>query len=299
MCAPECQICLDIYGINVNHIKAPKFLSCGHSICKECLEGIIRKSTENFILCPFCKEEIEKKQNVNNYITNKQLIQLVNEAFGLPKEESDNLEINKKSNIFNIISLGSSSIGKTSILYRLLNEKFEDDYKATTPSDKTFPYFVKYKGQKYQLFFYDTCGQERFMQILPKNYLRKSDGVFFVFDLGNKDSFNDLKNWYELYKNEKGEENVVGVLLGNKCDELSKIDYEEIKKFADEHNLEYLETSSKLDKKIKKAIAVLLEQMIESKALYNSLRSINTKDETIIKLSPKEFEIESIFKSLC
>ena len=85
MCAPECQICLDIYGINVNHIKAPKFLSCGHSICKECLKGIIQKSTENFILCPFCKEEIEKKSNVNNYITNKQLIQLVNEAFGLPK----------------------------------------------------------------------------------------------------------------------------------------------------------------------------------------------------------------------
>ena len=102
------------------------------------------------------KEEIEKKSNVNSYITNKQLIQLVNEAFGLPKEESYNSEINKKSNIFNIISLGSSSVGKTSILYRLLNEKFEDDYKATMPSDKTFPYFVKYKGQKYQLFFYDT-----------------------------------------------------------------------------------------------------------------------------------------------
>ena len=124
MCAPECQICLDIYGINVNHIKAPKFLSCGHSICKECLEGIIQKSTENFILCPFCKEEIEKKSNVNNYITNKQLIQLVNEAFGLPKEESYNSEINKKSNIFNIISLGSSSVGKTSILKRLLTGNF-------------------------------------------------------------------------------------------------------------------------------------------------------------------------------
>ena len=178
MCAPECQICLDIYGINVNHIKAPKFLSCGHSICKECLEGIIRKSTENFILCPFCKEEIEKKSNVNNYITNKQLIQLVNEAFGLPKEESYNSEINKKSNSFNIISLGSSCVGKTSILYRLLTGNYEDKYRATVYAEVPIQYFVKYKGQKYQLFFYDTGGQERFMQSLPKNYLRKSDGVF-------------------------------------------------------------------------------------------------------------------------
>ena len=163
----------------------------------------------------------------------------------------------------------------------------------------SIPYFVKYKGQKYKLFFYDSGGQEKFMQSLPKSYMRKSDGVFFVFDLGNKQSFEDLKNWYKLYKDEKGEENVVGVLLGNKCDQPSQIDYQEIKKFANDYNLEYLETSSKLDKKIKKAIAVLLEQMIESKALYNSLRSINTKDETIIKLGPNKLEIESIFKSLC
>ena len=146
MCAPECQICLDIYGINVNHIKAPKFLSCGHSICKECLEGIIRKSTENYILCPLCKGKTEKKPDVNNYITNKQLIKLVNEAFRLPKEDSDNSEKNKKIVSYNIISLGSSGVGKTSIFKRLLTENFDISYNATIFFEISIPYFVKYKG---------------------------------------------------------------------------------------------------------------------------------------------------------
>ena len=299
MCAyPECPICLDIYGIDNNHIRAPKMLDCGDSFCKECLEAIMQKSSENFILCPLCKEKTEKKPDVNNYITNKQLIKLVNEAFRLPKEDSDNSEKNKKTVSYNIISLGSSGVGKTSIFKRLLTENFDNSYNATIYLEISIPYFVKYKGQKYKLFFYDSGGQEKFMQSLPKSYMRKSDGVFFVFDLGNKQSFEDLKNWYKLYKDEKGEENVVGVLLGNKCDQPSQIDYQEIKKFSNDYNLEYLETSSKLDKKIKKSIAVLLEQIIESKALYNSLRSVSTKDETV-ELAPKKLKKESICKRLC
>ena len=39
----ECPICLDIYGPNENDIHAPKVLKCGHTICKECLEEIIKK----------------------------------------------------------------------------------------------------------------------------------------------------------------------------------------------------------------------------------------------------------------
>ena len=34
---PECPICLDIFGNKSSHIKAPKVLKCGDSICKACL----------------------------------------------------------------------------------------------------------------------------------------------------------------------------------------------------------------------------------------------------------------------
>ena len=52
---------------------------------------------------------------------------------------------------------------------------------------------------------------------------------------------------------------------------------EEAQKFAKQHGLKrYLETSAKLDKNIKKVVAYLLEEIIDSKALYNSLSSVDT-----------------------
>ena len=97
----------------------------------------------------------------------------------------------------------------------------------------------------------------------------------FVFDITNKTSFDDLESWYDLYKEEN--EKVVGLLIGNKCDCERKVDEEEAQKFAKQHGLKrYLETSAKLDKNIKKAVACLLEEIIDSKALYNSLSSVDT-----------------------
>ena len=285
---PECPICYDIYGINQSHIKAPKILKCGDSLCKECLEKIIKKSTDNFILCPICQKKDKKEGNIENYITNKEIIRLVNASFNIPNEQVEHNQDNKKQISFKIIRLGSSGVGKTCILNRLKYETYKEDFSTTIMIEIMSPYYVKYKKQKYKLFFYDTCGQEKMFNAilredsipLPSNYLKQSDGALFVFDLSAKDTFDDLEKWYNKYKNEK--ENVVGVLIGNKCDEIRQVNYEEAKKFADEHGLEYFETSAKLDKKLKKAIASLLEKIIDSKAHWNSL------DKERFQLNPRK-----------
>ena len=75
---PECPICLDIFGNKSSHIKAPKVLKCGDSICKACLRDIINYSKEEYILCPMCKEKIKKEENIDDYTTNKGLIKVVN-----------------------------------------------------------------------------------------------------------------------------------------------------------------------------------------------------------------------------
>lgn len=299
---PECPICLDIYGIDQNHFKAPKILSCGDSLCKECLEEIIKRNEGNFILCPNCNEKVEKKKNIDDYIINKQLIKLVNSSFRLPGDEDKGNNKKKTIITYKIISLGTSGVGKTSIFKRLLNENFEMSYNATIYVEISVPYYVKYKNMKYKLFFYDSGGQEKFMSGLPKSYMRQSDGVLFVYDITNRKSFDDLKNWYDLYKNEK--ETIVGVLLGNKCDNKNdiprQVEYNEAKLFADELELEYFETSAKNDIKIKKAIASLLEKIIESKARYESLPSINPNHEKEkFQLDPQKLKKESFCERFC
>ena len=132
---------------------------------------------------------------------------------------------------------------------------------------------------------------------ITKNYLRNSDGVLFIYDITNKDSFEGLDKWYKHYKEEKDE--IVGVLLENKCDDDKKrqVDFEEAKKFADEHHLEYFETSAKLDIKVKKAIVTLLEKIINSKALYDSYNSRSTEDG--FKIDPAQFKNDNLCKRFC
>ena len=293
---PECPICLDIYGIDQSHIRAPKVLNCGDTLCKECLEKIIKKSAEEFFECPICKDKLKKK-DIDEFITNKEIIRLVNGIFNIPKEEAENeneIENNKPIS-YKIISLGSAGVGKTTIFGRLITDKFIEQYEITLAIQISKAYYVKYKNIKYSLMFYDTCGQEQMASKLPKNYLRNSDGVMFIYDISNMGTFNDLKSWYDLYKAEK--ENIVGVLIGNKCDIERQVSYEEAKNFADEHGLKYFEISAKLDKNVKKAIAVLLNEIIESKKNYDTLTCVDKG--TKFSLDPKKLRKESFCSRIC
>ena len=269
---PKCPICLDMFGTNQNHIRAPKVLKCGDSFCKECLEKIIKRGDEDHFLCPMCKENIKKEQNVNDYITNKEMIRLVNEFFNLPEEEVHNKEYDKIIK-YNIVTLGNAFVGKTSIFQRLLKDRYDDLYSVTIGLDIT-RYYIKYKNKQYELILHDTGGQEKFHS-LTRNFMRNKDGVLFIYDITNQQSFDDLSFWYNSYKEQN--EKVVGLLIGNKCDlELErKVDEENAKEFAKEHGLKYIETSAKSDKNFKKAIALILEEIIKSNPLNKKNIEIN------------------------
>ena len=296
---PECPICLDIYGIDQSHIRAPKVLNCGDTLCKECLEKIIKKSAEEFFECPICKDKLKKK-DIDEFITNKEIIRLVNGIFNIPKDEVENENENEIENNkpipYRIISLGSAGVGKTSTIRRLITDKFNETSRVTIGLDVSEEYYVKYKNIKYKLIFYDTCGQEEATSQIPQNYLRSSDGVLFIFDLSDKQSFKDLETkWYELYKGVK--ENIVGVLIGNKCDLKHQVSNDKAKKFAKKHGLQYFEISAKLDINVKKSIAVLLNEIIESTKHYDRLSLV--KAERRFSLDASKLKKESFCSRFC
>jgi len=181
-----------------------------------------------------------------------------------------------------IISLGPSGVGKTSIFKRLIKDNYSDNYKMTMGFELSI-YYLIYKNIKYKLHLWDTQGLERY-SALPESYLRKSDGVLFVYDLTIKESFDKLKEIYEGYKSKyKSKEKAIGVLIGNKSDEIENrmVSSEEAIKLAREIGLKYFETSAKKDKNIKKAIASLLDQIIESQISYTDISSPCTLTSTV------------------
>jgi small GTP-binding protein len=96
----------------------------------------------------------------------------------------------------------------------------------------------------------DTAGQERF-EAITRSYLRDSTGVLLVFDLGNRNSFYDLrKRWREMQ--EALPEGIPVIAVGNKVDLLERpadevplpVNVEEATAWAEKHQLPLRFTSA-------------------------------------------------------
>ena len=98
--------------------------------------------------------------------------------------------------------------------------------------------------------------------------MRGKDGVLFIYDISDQKSFDGIESWYDLYKDEN--EEVVGLLICNKCDKERKVDQQKVEEFSKKHELDYIETSAKLNKRIRRIIISLLDKIRKSKEKQKS-----------------------------
>lgn len=81
----------------------------------------------------------------------------------------------------NLIFVGDSGVGKTSIIYRLSNNKFSNDLKSTIGG--SYAYYIN-EDYDINIAVWDTAGQEKFSPILPMFY-RKADIVALTINISN------------------------------------------------------------------------------------------------------------------
>ena len=118
----------------------------------------------------------------------------------------------------NLIVLGESSVGKSSIIKRIKDGKFQEVYEITIRTDF---YVLRRKYEKknimMELAFYDIPGQEILEYCVPVNYIRDSHIILLVFSDIN--TLNKLKyRWNKFYKKNINIENSRIILIGNKSD---------------------------------------------------------------------------------
>ncbi len=100
---------------------------------------------------------------------------------------------------YKVILLGESSVGKTSIIYRLTQNKFSD-ITISTINEFFTEKNLMIKGNKISLQIWDTAGEEKYRSIV-KNYYKGSIAAILVYDITNKQSFEEIKNfWYKEIK---------------------------------------------------------------------------------------------------
>ena len=104
---------------------------------------------------------------------------------------------------------------------------------------------IELDGKTIKLQIWDTAGQERFRTI-TSSYYRGAHGIIIVYDITDRDSFDNVKQWLNEI-DRYACENVNKLLVGNKSDLDSKrqVDFDEAKAFADERGIPFLETSAK------------------------------------------------------
>ena len=118
----------------------------------------------------------------------------------------------------NVITLGASGVGKTSIINRIKDGSFREAYEVTLVTG-SFNIKRKYETKNLiiSLNFRDTMGQERFQSLIPLQYIRNSAVVLLVFD--SIQTLEELMNrWYKFYKNNVNVNNSRFILVGNKSD---------------------------------------------------------------------------------
>ena len=164
--------------------------------------------------------------------------------------------------IIKILIIGDSTVGKTNFVYKFSEDKFSENYFASTGIElKTTSIQIDGKSIKIQL--WDTAGQEKF-RAMTKNLYLKSQGIIILFDITNETSFINLKNWMSQIKESCGEDIPI-LLVGNKIDleDNRVINKERAMEYANNENIEYIEVSSKTGENINKALTSLLQKILK------------------------------------
>ncbi|XP_076453593.1 ras-related protein Rab-37-like isoform X4 [Babylonia areolata] len=147
--------------------------------------------------------------------------------------------------IHKTILVGDSGVGKTSLLVQFDQGKFQAGAFSATVGIGFTNKVVEVDGTKVKLQIWDTAGQERFRSITHA-YYRDAHALLLLYDVTNKASFDNIRAWLAEI-NEYAQEDVVIMLLGNKCDSTSErvIRKEDGERLAREYGVAFMETSAK------------------------------------------------------
>ena len=278
-----CDICSNEFDNTYNSEHSPKVLKCGDTFCSKCLKS--QSSSE--ITCYFCSEKTSG--SVDDLRVNKIIIEkLEEEIINTMKYIDNKIEISKIDNQYSVGLMGETGGGKTSINNFFRTGETIENVLSTIGFDYTFKY-IKYKEKTVKLSLIDTAGQEKFMS-MSAGALKGAYGLLLVFSLVplwnekekekyNKSNgeekkiieakytqktFDQLTFWLNQFLQFNTIDKSIIYLLGNKVDDEKNriIKYKDAKKFANENNLKYYETSAKTGKNINKVFFDLVIDLL-------------------------------------
>ena len=147
--------------------------------------------------------------------------------------------------IFKVVFMGNSGVGKSNIMSRFTKDYFNPNSKSTIGVDFSLKN-VQLADQLIKLQLWDTAGQERY-KTFTTTYFKEAHGVLFVYDITVPESFADIEKWLENANKHLDLFKIGCLLIGNKLDleEERKVSTSAGKDFAEKHGMIFFEASAK------------------------------------------------------
>jgi Ras-related protein Rab-1A len=164
--------------------------------------------------------------------------------------------------LFRILLIGDSGVGKSSILNRFSDDVFNANYSTTIGVDFRSKN-IKIDHQHISIEMWDSTGHKRFRDI-TRSFYRKTNCVIVIFDLSFRQSFQNIKIWFEEIE-KMAPKDSIKILVGNKLDLDREISVEEINDYVRKTNIKYIETSAKDNTNIQELINVTVEELLNNK----------------------------------
>jgi small GTP-binding protein len=167
-----------------------------------------------------------------------------------------------KHYLFKILIAGDGAVGKTSLLRRYVEGKFEDGTSMTVGVD----FFLKQvdfnNDIKCALQLWDLGGQERF-RFLMENYVMGARGAMLLIDLTRMAKINSILQWVNIVR--MHDINLPLLLVGTKIDleEAIVVDDENILNIKNTFNMfNYIKTSAKTGYNIDQAFEIITKKLL-------------------------------------
>ena len=95
-----------------------------------------------------------------------------------------------------VVLIGETRVGKTSIINRYISDNFSSSLSPTPGASFTAKtVFIKDYNQSIKFEIWDTAGQEKY-RALAKVFYKNAAVCILVYDIINKKSFDELKNYW-------------------------------------------------------------------------------------------------------
>ena len=165
---------------------------------------------------------------------------------------------------FKFIIVGDKAVGKSSIVRRFVDDKFSLDYRSTLGLN-VLSHSMKFYGNEVYFSLWDLGGQAYFKRF-RKAYYVGTQAAFIVFDVCERETFSNIKIWYEELKEFLGNKNIPIIIVGNKIDlsDQRSVQYKEGIALVDELTREntdgyisYIETSALTGENIEDSFSLI------------------------------------------